>query len=216
MKISTIEDTYSEDFEDVLNWSKRTYDDMFSSFFEDMKELNKRLESNRRQITDDELENILTNIPLKLYSAAEKLNELKLRIEVIKLRIKKDKHASFANSDASSQVARKEEAALSVAEDEMLLKVYTSLIERVESEISFSKELLKTGFVEATDENLANYFKPFIESSLPINETSRVNDIYDSLDIIDELETNQSKFDYDEEEFIDWGLNLSISNSKTI
>ena len=34
--------------------------------------------------------------------------------------------------------------------------------------------------------------------------------------IIDELEMNQSKFDYDEEEFIDWGLNLSISNSKTI
>ena len=82
--------------------------------------------------------------------------------------------------------------------------------------VSFSKELMKTGFVEATAENLANYFKPFIESSLPINETSRVNDIYDSLDIIDELEMNQSKFDYDEEEFIDWGLNLSISNPKTI
>lgn len=142
MKISTIEDSYSEDFDDILSWSRRTYDEMFSNFFEDMQELNKRLESTRRQITDDELEDILTTIPLKLYSAAEKLNELKLRIEVIKLRIKKDKHDSFANSDASSQVARKEEAALSVAEDEMLLKAYTSLIERVESEISFSKELI--------------------------------------------------------------------------
>ena len=142
MKISSIDATYKEEFTDISEWCDSIYSEMFSSYFQEMQNLYLKLASNYRPITDSELEEILSTVPLRLYAAAEKLNELKLRIEVIKLRIKQDKHTNLINSDASSQTARREEAAYSVIEDEMLLKVYTSLVERVESEISFSKELI--------------------------------------------------------------------------
>lgn len=142
MKISAIDATYSEEFADISEWCNKTYSGMFSEYFKEMNNLYQRLSSSTKPITDDELETILGTIPLRLYAAAEKLNELKVRIEVIKLKIKQEKHDSLVNSDASSQTARREEAAYSVVEDEMLLKVYTSLVERVESEIAFSKELI--------------------------------------------------------------------------
>lgn len=142
MKISGIDASYSEDFTDISEWCSSIYDEMFASYFKEMQDLYIKLSSNHKPITDSELEEILSTIPLRLYAAAEKLNELKLRIEVIKLHIKQDKHDSLINSDASSQTARREEAAYSVIEDELLLKVYSSLMERVESEITFSKELI--------------------------------------------------------------------------
>lgn len=142
MKLSAIDATYSEDFNDISEWCNKTYSDMFSEYFKEMENLYARLSSNTKPITDAELETILGTIPLRLYAVSEKLNELKIRIEIIKLNIKQEKHNSIMNSEASSQAARREEAAYSVIEDELLLKVYTSLIERVEGEISFSKELI--------------------------------------------------------------------------
>lgn len=142
MKISGIDAAYREDFADISEWCANIYDEMFSSYFKEMQDLYFKLSSKHRPITDSELEEILSTIPLRLYAASEKLNELKLRIEVIKLHIKQDKHTNLINSDASSQTARREEAAYSVIEDELLLKVYVSLMERVESEITFSKELI--------------------------------------------------------------------------
>lgn len=142
MQVSAIEATYKHEFDDISNWCTSKYNELFSEYFKEMHQLYGRFSSNIKPITDDELEVILTTIPLRLYAAAEKLNEIKVRIEVIKLHIKQDKHDSMLNSEATSQTARREEAAFSVIEDELLLKVYTSLVERIESEISASKELI--------------------------------------------------------------------------
>lgn len=142
MKISTIDNMYKDEFDDISSWCELKYSSMFSEYFEEMHILYDRVSSNLKPITDAELETILTTLPLRLYGAAEKLNELKIRVEVIKLHVKQDKYDSMVNSEATSQTARKEEAAISVIEDELLLKVYSSLIERAESEISASKELI--------------------------------------------------------------------------
>lgn len=142
MEVSSIDSKYQHEFDDVSNWIKFQYDNLFSEYFEEMHELYARLASSTKPITDDELETILSTIPLRLYGAAERLNDLKVRIEVIKLHIKKDKHDCLVNSEASSQTSKREEATFSVIEDELLLKVYSSLIERVEGEISASKELI--------------------------------------------------------------------------
>lgn len=142
MKVSAINAMYEDSFNDISSWCNDLYNDMFLDYFSEMNTLYEKLSSTHKQITDDELEIILTSLPLNLYAAAEKVNELKLRIEVIKLNIKQDKHNALLNSDASSQIAKREEASYSVVEDELLLKIYTALIERVESEITFSKELI--------------------------------------------------------------------------
>ena len=142
MRVSEIDCKYQDEFDDISSWSAARYNEMFSEYFGEMHQLYERLSSSIKPITDDELEVILSTIPLRLYAAAETLNSLKVRIEVIKLHIKQDKHDSLANSDATSQASRREEASFSVIEDELLLKVYSSLVERVEGEISASKELI--------------------------------------------------------------------------
>ena len=133
---------HKNDLEDIANWCDSTYLDNFKSYFEPVKTLFVRFKSNTRPITDEELEEILTLVPLNLFSVSEVLSKVKAQMEVISLRIKQEKHEVLSNSQATSQAAKKEEAAASVIEDEILLKAYSTLIERVESEISFSRELI--------------------------------------------------------------------------
>ena len=82
-------------------------------------------------------------------------------------------------------------------------------------EINFSKELLKNGFVEATEENLKKYFKPFVMQLLSLDKTDSIDEVMANIDLIDVLENHQQDYDYDEEEFINWGLNLSIDGNMT-
>lgn len=77
-------------------------------------------------------------------------------------------------------------------------------------ETKFAKELLQNGFVEATKENLEKYIKPFVLSKMPYSKILQREEEIKDLDIFKILEENQEEFDYDEEEFIDWGCNLKL------
>lgn len=128
--------------EDVLNWCESEYNTYFSQYFGEMASLYSRIQSTYKPITDNELEQILTDIPLQLFAASEALSQYKARIEVLKLEIKQRKHDVYEASTETSQSARRDEAAYAVLEDEMLLKLYSLVVERVEHELSFSKELI--------------------------------------------------------------------------
>lgn len=80
--------------------------------------------------------------------------------------------------------------------------------------IEFAKELLKNGFIEASLENLEKYLKPFFSGSIPIDKVSTIDEEFSKLDIIDILENKQEEFDYSEEEFYEWGLNLNLPQAQ--
>ncbi len=80
-------------------------------------------------------------------------------------------------------------------------------------EISFATELLKNGFMEATPRNLKLYFKPFYSVNYKIEDTHRIDKDFSKVDIIDILENKQTDFDYTEEEFLKWGLKVSVNNN---
>lgn len=142
MNLSDIDNKFEADFDDVDKWVDEHYTKSFSQYFDPVRKLISRMGDSFNPITDKELEEILSYIPLELFAVAEKLNDLKARIEVIKLRIKQEKRNNYINSEESSKADKQADAIYSVAEDEMLLRLYTSLIERVDSEISASKELI--------------------------------------------------------------------------
>lgn len=142
MKVSDIESKYQEDFDDVDAWVKNRYEDVFAPYFYLVQELYKRMQSTTRQITDKELEEILSTVPLQMFAVAEELNNVKARMEVLKLEIKQKKNDIRASSTETSQTARNKQADEATAEDELLLKLYRSIVERVESQVSFSKELI--------------------------------------------------------------------------
>ncbi len=85
---------------------------------------------------------------MKLFSISENLNKVRLEAEVIKLRKKQvkadlDKQAAQLVADKElSKDAVKSWVDTELADHDILLAAYNSLITRVESDISFSKELI--------------------------------------------------------------------------
>lgn len=132
----------SSDIDEVNQWAEEEYNKYFSTYFKGEVELYTKLKDTKSQITDDELEWILTDLPLELFSVTEQLSKLKTAQEVIKLSIKQREREYVKSSTEGSETKRKEEAAALTAEDRLLVSVYDSIVDRVSRQMTFSKELI--------------------------------------------------------------------------
>ena len=143
-------------YSDMLAEIGQVRDDMYNDIFRDLflrvADLHLRFKSESRPITDTELEVILTELPLQLFTIAERLADIKMRMSVTKLE-NKHKRVSLTNAylsdpvyDNLSTTARRDAVGLRVdselKEDEIAVMVYSSLIDRIEGEMSFSRELI--------------------------------------------------------------------------
>ena len=142
MNLESILSENSEVLDTVNSWYQELYTVKFKKYFKNQIDLYKRMQSDSRSITDSELEIILIDIPLDLFSVAETLNTLKLHSEVLKLSIKPKIKELSQNSKESTQSKRDQDAEMQVIGDRILIKVYESVIHQVESQITFSKELI--------------------------------------------------------------------------
>ena len=142
IKLAEIVAEMQPDIDSVNEWVDEIYNKYFSGYFADQHEYYKRLKSKDRPITDAELEDILTTMPLELFSVSEALSQFKISEEVVKLKVKETEIENFKNSQQSSETKRKEEAANSVLEHKLLITVYEAVAERVGKEISYSRELI--------------------------------------------------------------------------
>ena len=149
MQIETfIQETYQEYIDDIGTWVDTQYVKYFQSCFDSVRNIHKSMKSQTRAISDSELEWILTELPLQLFSISESLNKVRLDAEVIKLRKKTVKAeldktaAEMVKNNELSKTEVKGWVDTELADHDILLAAYSSLITRVESEISFSKELI--------------------------------------------------------------------------
>lgn len=133
---------YQEDLDAVTEWCQSIYDDMFSCHFASVRHLYRSLRSKSKPISDTELESILIDLPLELFTVAEKVNKLRLEHEVLKMKIKEKKFELIEQSDQPTAAKRTEEATIRTLEDELLLTSYANVMSRVDQEISFSRELI--------------------------------------------------------------------------
>lgn len=78
----------------------------------------------------------------------------------------------------------------------------------------FSKELLKNGFVEVTNENIKNYLNPFLYSCISPENIEVASKKINDDEIVDILERKQVKFDFTKEEFENSGCNLDFISQK--
>lgn len=143
---------YQEDVDSVVQFCEDLYDNEFSSYLSSIRDLYIRMQSKVHVVTDEELESILTELPMNLFMASEGLNSLKLRLEVTKLKNKEKKdeirnriRSELEDSDLSSS-AKQEILSRSqseeLAEYEILVVAYNTVISRVETEMSFARELI--------------------------------------------------------------------------
>lgn len=129
------------------------YDVKFKNNFELVNALYIRMQDKSNPITDSELSEILTTLPLNLFKISETLNELRLNREVIKLQ-NYDKRTELTArfeeitnmipglTKTERKKALDDQVKSAMAENDIIVAVYDAVIERVESEISFSRELI--------------------------------------------------------------------------
>lgn len=134
---------FESDIDEVNEWSENEYNKYFSEYFKGEVDLyNKLKQPSRSQITDTELEWILTDLPMELFAVTEQLSKLKTAQEVIKLSIKQTEREYVKSHTEGSETKRKEEAAALTAQDKLLVTVYDQIYERVSRQMTFSKELI--------------------------------------------------------------------------
>lgn len=142
LDLNSIHRSMSDDIDAVSEWCETLYQDNFGNHFVDARVLFDRLQSKEHPITDDELSWILLDLPIDLFDVSEVLNRFRLNFEVVKMRIKQKESEIAKNSSEPTAAKRNAEAAMLTIEDKILMSAYSSVISRVESEITFCKELI--------------------------------------------------------------------------
>lgn len=143
-----IENNYKESIDDIQSWCDDEYNKNFRFCFDRVRSIKDSMNSESRPISDFELEWVLTDLPLNLFTISEALNRYKLDQEVVKLKKKEIKleletsakelveQGIIGKSDTKSWVDA------NLSEHDIVIAAFTSIVSRVESEISFSKELI--------------------------------------------------------------------------
>lgn len=143
MDLSKAYNRSESDINEVNEWSESEYSKYFAEYFKGEVELYDKMKKFKNQVTDEELEWILTELPLELFSVSGQLSKLKTAQEVIKIHIKQTERNYITNESIPGSITqKKEEAAMLTAEDRLLVTVYDSIAERVSREMTFSKELI--------------------------------------------------------------------------
>lgn len=136
--------------EKIIEYIDETYNTIFGQLFSKMEEVGRNL-AEQKSISDSELEYILVSLPLDLMQISEKLNDIRMILETLKLKhndLKQDAlnkynewyegKAKHAGCSASAFV----NSAGPVRDSELYQKILSNIITRVESRLSYSRELI--------------------------------------------------------------------------
>lgn len=126
--ISRALESLKEDFDAADNLVADIYDKYFASYFKKEVDMYAKFQDTDIVITDSELEWILISLPLDLKAASNALAQFKQHNEIVKLKIKQRKNTG--DTDDLDE------------EYKLMSIIYSSVITRVEADISFSKELI--------------------------------------------------------------------------
>jgi len=147
--------SYEKDISETSQFCNDVYDSLFRSSFELVYQLQARMQSDSNPITDSELTEILTTLPLKLFEVSENLNAIKLEQQTIKLRMKEHRHKRIVElsegevllGNVRLSATDKRDwilkcVAAEMTDHEVLISAYDTIIDRIEHEISMSRELI--------------------------------------------------------------------------
>lgn len=127
--ISRALETLQEDFDAADKMVDEIYNKYFAKYFIKEAEMYSRFKDVDIPINDLELSWIITALPLELFSVSNSLAQFKQHLEIVKLKMKQRKSLKIDSDDLDTEY-------------KLMAIIYTSVITRVEQEISFSKELI--------------------------------------------------------------------------
>ena len=154
---------YKQESYSMDSWCNQIYDSYFGGCYDLMNELSNKIISDKSgfiyvKLSDHELERIITELPMDLYTASESLNKLRLQSEIVRLKYKQvrreiinkaeskvkkilgERYNDISKSEFMEIVDR--EAREEIFENELLIKAYDSVIARADNERSSCRELI--------------------------------------------------------------------------
>lgn len=132
LNISHAMENLKDDFNSADKLVDEIYSKYFATYFKRTFEFSEVFADKQNPITDDQLEDIIVGLPLDLIQVSASLSQFKQHHEIVKLTIKQRKKIKsdlVDNDDLNTEYA-------------LMAIVYSAVITRVESQISFSKELV--------------------------------------------------------------------------
>ena len=129
------------------------YNKYFASYFIKEEEMHQRFQDTDVPINDLELSWIITALPLELFSVANALAQFRQHLEIVKLKMKQRKTEKITDTNLDTEF-------------KLMTIIYTSVISRVEQQISFSKELIM-GAKKVWDARRSSEVAPISEINLP-------------------------------------------------
>lgn len=137
---------FQRDTQSVHEWVDSIYESSFKASFQPVYDIYERMKSTSSPITDAELQWILIDLPMELFQIAEKLNRLKLESELLQLKLKEQvqelRSEISKDNPKLTKTEQNERISSMLISEYSLGSAYSTLISRVEKEISYSKELI--------------------------------------------------------------------------
>lgn len=139
---------YEDNFKEVNDWCDNFYLNSFGQYLNPIHDIYEKLKLSKDKLSDDELEYILTDTPLSLFSVSYKLNDMKTDKEVLKLKIKEKKmklKTDNVDNAEFNQLSKSEQTEFidnELLEDNILYVAMSGIISRVETELTFARELI--------------------------------------------------------------------------
>lgn len=130
----------------AVQWADELYHDRFYRYFVEVHDMWASVSNVDNPISDNQLDICLTKLPLELFAVSEALASFKISIEAVKFEIKKAEFDQRKTLMAERTNETKEEieklVQFSGIENKFLLGVYTKIVERVENEMRFTREVI--------------------------------------------------------------------------
>jgi len=142
-----------EDFDAADKLVEEIYNKYFASYFIREEVMHQRFQDVDVPINDTELSWIITALPLELFSVANALAQFRQHLEIVKLKMKQRKAEKITDTNLDTEF-------------KLMTIIYTSVISRVEQQISFSKELIM-GAKKVWDARRSSEITPIGEVNLP-------------------------------------------------
>lgn len=132
MTMQEIIDATLEGADDLVKWCDDIYNENILPHFKEVNDFYDKIEKSEwRPISDDDLEMILTTLPLRLYSATEAVNRLGIHLSIMKFNAKR-------GIDVEDEDTRK----MTMQAMQAIANAYETIIGRAEREMTFCRELI--------------------------------------------------------------------------
>lgn len=140
--ISTLDREFESEVGDLTAWVNSQYDEHFADLFSVVNDLKVRFESDTNPISDEELERILSELPLSMIEISEQVNAYKLKAEANKLKVDSYRTILMESAEGGTKQERSDKIEVELFNMKLLQCAYTSLISRVDRELVYAKELI--------------------------------------------------------------------------